>query len=247
MKMKHALFTTLKVLVVSVILTLVSCDVPWLDPIDGGGKGGTNPPTNVDCRMEGTIVKVPCGVGVYGDLWIQTQNGDLLQPVEQSFQTLNPIALNEGDKVKFGYRIKRGPNAFDSAITCLIAIPPHIKITIDCVQVVPQKGCESLLMGDSLSDDNSVHVLEATIVGSQLKLLVGYSGCGVKPASNFDLFWDGNLQESMPLQTRLYLNAKQQEFCQAYFTQELCYDISMLKSMQNGPVKIHIQDKEVIF
>lgn len=247
MKMKHVLLTTLKVLVVGVILTLASCDVPWMDPIDGGGNGGPKPPTNNDCRIEGTIVKVPCGVGVYGDLWIRTKEGVLLQPVEQSFQTLCPIVLHEGDKVKFGYRLKRGPNPFDSAITCLIAIPQHTKIIIDCIQVVPNKGCGSLLLGDSLSDDNSVRVLEATIVGSQLKLLVGYSGCGVKPASNFELFWDGNVQESMPLQTRVYLHAKQQEFCQAYFTQELCYDVRMLKSKQNGSVKIQIQDKEVLF
>lgn len=246
--MKHALFTTLKVLVVGVILSLASCDVPWMDPIDGGGNGGSKPPANNDCRLEGTIVRVPCGLGVYGDLWIRTKDGILLQPVEQSFQTLCPIVLNEGDKVKYGYRIKkRGGNPFDSAITCLIALPSHIKIIVDCIQVVPEKGCTDLLMGDSLADDNSVHVLEAKVVGGQLKLLVGYSGCGTKPASNFNLFWDGNMQESMPLQTRVYLNAKQQEFCQAYFTQELCYDIRMLKNKHNGPIKVFIQDKEVLF
>ncbi len=247
MKMKNVIFATLRVLVVGVILTLASCDVPWMDPIEGGGNGGPKPPTNNDCRLEGTIVKVPCGVGVYGDLWIRTKDGILLQPVEQSFQTLCPIVLNEGDKVKFGYRIKRGGNPFDSAITCLIAIPAHVKIIVDCIQVVPEKGCAALLKGDSLVDDNSVRVLEASVSGGQLKLLVGYSGCGTKPASNFELFWDGNVQESMPLQTRLYLNAKQQEFCQAYFTQELCYDIRALKSKNSGPIKVKIQDKEVVY
>lgn len=247
MKMKHVLFTTLKVLVVGVILSMASCDVPWMDPIDGGGNGGNKPSTNNDCRLEGTIVRVPCGVGIYGDLWIQTKDGILLQPVEQSFQTLCPIVLNEGDKVKYGYRIKRGGNPFDSAITCLIAIPSHIKIIVDCIQVVPNKNCASLLIGNTPTDDLSVRVLEASISGNQLKLLVGYSGCSEKPASNFDLFWDGNMQESSPLQTTVYLKAKKEEFCQAYFTQELCYDIRMLKNKHNGTIKVHIQDKEVLF
>lgn len=247
MKMKNLFITALKVLAVSLTFALTSCDAPWFDPIEGGGMGGEKPPVKNQCSLEGTMVRVMCGVGVYGDLWIQTKDGKLLQPVEQSFQTLCPLVFAEGDKVKFGYRVKRGATTFDSVTTCLAALPPHTKVIVDCINVVPSNGCGSLMISDSLSDDNSVHVLEAKIVGNKLKLRVGYSGCNEQPASNFNLYWSGDVQESLPLQTRIYLQAKERQFCQAYFTQELCYDLSLLKSKHNQPIKVKIQDQEIVF
>lgn len=251
MKIKHSLFTAVKLTAVAFMLTLASCDSPWFDPIDdGGGNGGGKPPVIQDCNVTGTMVRVICGASIYDGLWIRTDNGKLLQPCQQSFQTLCPIVLKEGDRVKFSYRELKGPSPCDEMITCAAVNPPHKTVIIDCINGLSGKP----LPVDSLSgkigklvigqpvDNASVHVLSAGLKNDLLTLMVGYSGCSEHDAKDFSLIWDGNVHESSPAQVYFSIDESRKEACQAYFTQELTFDISEVRKNTTGPIIIHIKD-----
>lgn len=251
MKRTFNLSATLKVLVLMFGLSLTACDNPIFDPIDpwkgggGNGGGGKNPDTITDCRVTGKMVRVPCGVSIYDGLWIQTSDGKLYQPCAQSFQTLCPILLEEGDVVKFSYRNLKGGSVCDSMITCMIALPPHQSVVIDCINRTAT-STPSLLIDSSAQHDNSINVLNATVVGNTLKIKIGYSGCNVKSADKFKLYWDGSLAKSNPAKAYLALVDLEPQACMAYFTQELEYDISLLK-MYGSPIELNLQNITVLY
>ncbi|MBP9186607.1 MAG: hypothetical protein KBE91_12010 [Bacteroidia bacterium] len=250
MILKKTLLNTVKILTVIAVFIVSSCNNPIFDPIDkDGGWCGTKPPINTSCNTTGTIVSVTCGTGVLGNLWIKVDGSNdlLIQPCEQSFQTFAPLVFSEGDRVKFSYSELTKPGECDQQITCLAALPYHKKTILHCITKIPNTDCGSIIINKNATYDNTVSILNASLTGSTLTLKIGYSGCNEQPKSNFELQWNGDLLESLPLQTTLFLNSKNRQMCQAYFTQELCFDISKLKANQNQTVKVKIQDSEVIF
>lgn len=244
MKKLFNLSAALKVLVLMLSFSLVSCDNPWFDP-DLGNGGGSKPPVIQDCNIFGTVEKVTCGVGYYGDLWIRTDKGELLQPCEQSFQTLVPIILSPGDKVKIGYRVLNKPNRCDSLITCLIALPPHQSVVIDCITKI-EAGVPKLKINPNVTADN-VNIERVELAGDILKVKVGYSGCSEKPNSHFSLFWDGKLDNRIQPEVNLFVEDDAPESCQAYFTTQLQFDIRELKNRFNGSLKINIGQYTLIY
>lgn len=251
MKMKRSLITAVKVMAVAFMFTFASCDSPWFDPIDdGGGNGGGKPPVITDCNVNGTMVRVTCGTSIYDNLWIRTDNGKLLRPCDQSFQTICAIELKEGQRVKFSYREINGTSPCDGMITCMATLPVHKSVIIDCINGLsgkplpvdsPAVSTGKLVIG-STTDNPSVHVLSAGIEGNLLKLSVGYSGCSKHEAKDFSLTWNGNVMESYPARVYLYIDESKKEMCQAYFITDLTFDISDLRKNNQGPLLIHIKD-----
>lgn len=245
MKIHANLPFAIKVMALVLTLSLSACDNPFFEDGDWGNKPDKNKPS-ATCTISGTMVRVQCGVSIYDGLWIRTKEGKLLQPCSQSFQTLCPIVLAEGDEVKFSYRTQKGTSSCDSMITCMVALPPHQSVIIDCITRVGPVA-PSLQIDEQAQHDNSVQVLDAQLSGNIIKLKVGYSGCAVKPASQFKLLWNGSFKESNPVQVDLFLNDMKPEACQAYFTQELEFDISILKASGVRPLKINLQQFSVTY
>lgn len=246
MRTVNKMHTALRVLAVALVVFFSACN-PFGDDEPGGGGGG-KPPVQTDCNMTGTMVRVLCGVSIYDNLWIKTDNGKLIQPCEQSFQTFVALDFKEGDRVQFSYRKIKGTSPCDEMITCAAATPEHTSAVIDCIRVTDPVGgnCGTLVTKEA-PEGGYVSVLEAAVSGNMLKLKIGYSGCSEMPDDEFKLSWNGALAKSIPAQAQLEINSNRIEMCQAYFTKHICFDISEIKRLANQPVKLTIQDKEIIF
>lgn len=251
MKSVHLFATAFRVFAVAAMLLTSACNHPlfdWEEPGGGGGKPGH--PVVTDCKVRGKVVRVMCGTSIYDNFWIQTPDGKYYRPCEQSFQTLCPIGLKEGDHVMFSYRKLPNCKSCDDKITCLAALPPFTNVVIDCIQVLPQTDCEALVLDRNVSSENNyLHVINAAVEGRFLKLKIGYSGCNVLPKSAFRLSWTGAFAKSLPPQADLFVNINgvTPTVCQAYFTTDLCFDVSSLKSSSSQPVQINIGGHQILF
>lgn len=238
----------LRVLAITVILGLTACNNPFFDWDEpGGGKPGKPPVVN-DCSQSGKMVAITCGPSIYGNLWIQAENNEYLRPCDQSFQTLLPIDLKEGDQVKFSYRKINNCTACKNKITCSAVVPKHTHVIIDCINVVPSAECPALTFEENAGKENYIHVINAAMDGRFLKLKIGYGGCGKLPNEAFKLSWNGSFAKSLPAQVWLFpgMNVTP-TVCQAYFTTELCYDVSSLKANYNGQLQINIGEHSILF
>ncbi len=247
--MNHRFVTFL----VAFVLLFASCDNPIFDP-GGEGNGGGKPkdPPSTDCSIKGTMVRVLCASGIYGDLWIKTDNGKYLQPCEQSFMTTVSIELKEGDRVEFGYA-KQGKSSCDNdKIRCLAALPEHQSISLSCIRVIDTKpigDCPSLVVDHTNYPENVIQVLESKMDGNLLKLKVGYSGCSQVDNEDFLLSWKGEIQESYPARALLQLSSPfitDGITCQAYFTNDLCFDVAAITKLNQGAIYLNIGTDNIL-
>lgn len=254
MKKVTSLPIALRVLAITVILGLTACNNPffdWEEPGNGGGKPG-KPPVVTDCKQSGKMVTIACGPSIYGNLWIQTESNEYLRPCDQSFQTIAALDLKEGDDVKFSYRKINNCTKCKKQVTCSATIPQHTHVIIDCISVTnpPSAECPSLVVDENAHKETSyVHVISAVADGNFIKLKVGYSGCSILPKEAFKLSWNGSFAKSLPPQVWLFpgLNVPT-TLCQAYFTTELCFDATMLRSNSSSKqVEVHIGDQTILF
>ena len=240
---------------VAFVLIFASCDNPIFDPGgDGGGNGKPKDPPATTCSVKGTIVRVTCGFGVYGDLWIKTDNGKYLQPCEQSFMPQVPVDVKEGDQVEFGYRVQKESSCYSDEIRCLAALPEYQSVTITCIRVIDTKPidtCPKIVIDPTDYESRFIQILESEMDGNLLKVKVGYSGCNMVENADFTLSWKGEVAESNPSQARLQLfspKVAEGNVCQAYFTNDLCFDVSAVKAQtSSGRVRLQIGDHEILF
>ena len=252
--MKKAILMMKPMVILAMIfsLTLGSCKKGWFDEENGhGGGGGNGGGGNTPIKVTGMIEKVGCGKSIYGEnLWIRTDAGELLQPCAQSFMTLCPIALKEGDRVEVLYRKYTG-NMQGFEIYCKVAYFPHTKVVVDFISVIEdkQKTCAPVLITPDYDklETGGVQVLSATITGSKLMLELGFSGCDNNTQS-FQLVGKPTERNDMLTYDLKVINTKPQ-MCAAYFTEKLCYDLSSLKATIDGFIRINIAgvDHEIIF
>lgn len=243
---------TLTIAFVVFVLGFTACENPY-DP-DGGFKPDT---TATDCKVMATVVRMPYGSSIYGNLWLKTDDGKFYLPCEQSFITICPIDIKEGDRVKFSYRklpenkdcLKDNPE-----LNVRDVIPLNYQsVTIDCLQTIVRCGtpppCSGLVIDYKDYPKNYITVLESNIIGNELKLKVGYSGCSALPNSSFKLAWKKFLGKSLPLQTELQFVIEDVNLytCQAYFTNDLCFDISAIRDLTKEPVLIAIGENNILF
>lgn len=256
MKTIQTLNYKLATFLVAFVLLFASCDNPIFDPGgDGGGNGKPKDPPPTDCSIKGTMVRVTCGFGIYGELWIKTDNGKYLQPCEQSFIPQVPVIPQEGDRVEFGYK-KLDKSLCDQShlIRCMAALPGHQSVAISCMRIIsskPVETCPKVVVDHTNYGVTGIQILESKIEGNLLKLKVGYSGCNMVENEDFSLSWKGAFMESNPPIARLQLfspKVAKGNVCQAYFTNDLCFDLSTIKQPTSSLiVKLQIGDHEILF
>ncbi len=241
---------------VAFVLLFASCDNPIFDPGgEGNGNGKPKDPPPTDCSIKGTMVRVPCAFGIYGDLWIKTDNGKYLQPCEQSFMTLVAMELKDGDRVEFGYKKEAKSLCDDTKIRCQAALPMHESVTINCLRVIstqPIETCPQIVVDFTNYGENGIQILESSMEGSLLKLKVGYGGCAPIESKDFSLSWRNEFAKSNPPQTTLQLfSAKVMEgiACDAYFTTELCFDVAAIRATVKtaDPIQLNIGEHQILF
>lgn len=225
-------------------LSFTSCKKGWWgyeEENGGGGKGGGG--NGNKTHVQGTIYSQGCGISIYGDgLWIKLDNGTLLQPCSQSFKTLCPIILHEGDRVELSYSGYNGDYP-DFQPYCDMMMFPFKRVTIDFINVIqkPVSECTPITLPDNYDqlDQAMVNIGDASIIGTSLKLNIGFSGCS-KKVERFGLA--GKLISSKgTLVYEIKLTDSSPEMCQAYFTDDVCFDLQSLRNpVSSAGVKIKL-------
>ncbi|TAF34101.1 MAG: hypothetical protein EAZ57_03885 [Cytophagales bacterium] len=97
-----------------------------------------DPLPNANCFKEATVISNTCATGLWGDKWLQLEDGTILQPFSTVDGFSVPQSLQEGAKVKIGYVDTFRDGRYDKQVTCL-AIPPYeadAVIKINCFEMV---------------------------------------------------------------------------------------------------------------
>lgn len=185
------------------------------------------------CNLTGTIVDAKSIVPTCNGKLIKTADGKLLDPVNQE-----KIAnLNAGSKVWYSY-----VEVQTFAASCTGATP----VELTCLTwnwCGTPTGCTPITVDNSLQPGYGVNVLSATLDGNCLKLKVGQSGCS-DHTELLQLVWNGSYKKSSPAMVDLFVHDPKPEMCEAYFTNEISFDLSKLKSGVNGPITIQINGLE---
>ncbi len=249
--MRKLILTMKPIVLLAMILSLSlsSCKKGWwgYDEENGNGNGGGN---NVSIAAKGTVVYQGCGLSIYGkNLWIKLDDGTLLQPCAQSFQTLCPIILHEGDRVDLKYSKYTG-NTQSFEIYCKIANFRFTRATIDFINVLNDNNCKIIDFPSNYDNLNTANtnIMGAKIEGSKLTLNIGFSGCSNSAKERFKLVAKPTVDSDM-MTYEVKLTDEKEELCQAYFTDDICFDISPMKHLIDGKVRIRIVgfDKEFIY
>jgi hypothetical protein len=242
--MKKTMLMMKPIMILALILSLgfTSCKKGWWGYEEGGGNGGHNGGGNT-ALVKGTMVIQNCGLSIYGkSLWIKTDDGQLLQPCEQSFQTLCPIDLKEGDRVEFKYHKYTGSlNGFE--IYCKMAHFYFTRATIDFINVIKTNSeCSPVSISKDFDQLNmaGVNILNAKIENNKLVLNIGFSGCD-NATKRFQLIAK-ELPNAGPIPAfEVKMIDDNTQMCQAYFTKEICYDLTTLKNpVSSKVVSIHL-------
>jgi hypothetical protein len=211
-------------------LSLAGCKKGWWDSEEGGnGKLGSGKQT-----VKGTMVSVLCGISIYNDLWIKTDDGTLLQPCKQTVD--NIVQLAEGDRVEIQYSIFNGKSELDERVICMAALPPHKRVTINYIAKISSKNsCTPLIIipnGGNHGDikNKSIFINSAKMNGSCLEINISYSGCN-NHSKNIQLIGNGELSPYYGQPTYLVeLVDTKPQMCEALFTDQVAYNMSALKA-----------------
>lgn len=180
-----------------------------------------------DCAHLGTIrLSSSCNVK-----YIEADNKDHYEPVNQVILD----GYNAGEKIRFSYI-----PVLTLAATCSGSIP----VQVNCISRTSEPDpttCTPLIIGynDIMPAPNgAIHVQEARIEGNCLKLKIGFSGCDAN-TGRIALLWDGKFHGPAP-HVNLVLVDNQPQACNAYFTKEVSFDLSMIKQSEQGQTPIHV-------
>lgn len=241
--MKRVVFLSKSFVILAMMLSLVftSCKKGWWGDEDGPGKGGNNGGGN-NAIVKGTIIKFDCGASYYGNnYWIRTDDGKLLQPCDQSFVTFCGIILKEGDRVEFKYSKYIG-SIKDYEVFCKSNIV-FSRVTIDFINVInTNSSCLPVSISKDFDQLNiaGVNIMNAKIENNKLVLNIGFSGCD-NATKRFQLIAK-ELPNAGPIPAfEVKMTDDNTQMCQAYFTMEICYDLTPLKNpVSSKVVSIHL-------
>ena len=232
------------ILILAIILTIgfSGCKKNWFNFEENSGSTGSGGSTNTGniIYAKGTVVNFECGKSIYNDgnnLWIKLDDGQMLQPCEQTFKTIAAIVLHDGDKVELKYH-KYAGSITGFEFYCKIANFNYTRASIDYIGTIGSSTTASCPNVNISKDyDNQVlasaNITDAKLVGTELQLNIGYSGCSKNP-KRFGMIAK-LLPTAGPLpvyEIKLIDNAP--EMCMAAFTDIVCYDLSALKNLSNS-------------
>lgn len=250
--MKKTILKMKPIIILAMILSLgiTSCKKGWWGYEDGPGGGGNGGGNDSKTHVQGTVYGQECGLGIYGNgLWIRLDDGTLLQPCDQSFQTLVPIELNEGDRVELSCSSYKGSYpSFEK--DCKIKVISFKRATIDFINVLGGKtdGCKPIPILENFEERDAamVNILDAKVVDSKLKLHIGFGGCSPNN-KRFSAIALLNYSNDIPTYEIKLVDANP-ELCQAYFTDDLCFDLeSIRKPSSSKRVRVILSGSNQIF
>ncbi|MCF8254957.1 MAG: hypothetical protein K9H61_12140 [Bacteroidia bacterium] len=239
--MKKLLGNGKPLLLLTIILGLSfsSCTKDWWGHEGGNGHGGGN---NEPAVLKGTVVYQACGLSIYGNrLWIQLDNGTLLQPCAQSFESLVPIELHQGERVELRYSNYTGDyNSFE--IYCKMAYFPFTRATIDYIKVLDNGNCLNIEVKSDYENHSAamVNILDAQQEGMLLNIKFGFSGCSNSAKDRFQVIAKPLTTKPNEITYEIKFIDKREELCQAYFTSNQCLDISKLKKSKDEIITIKL-------
>lgn len=249
--MKKTMLWMKPIVILALILSigLTSCKKGWWGNEEGGGGTGNTGGGNTGL-VKGTVVMQGCGLSIYGkNLWIKTDDGQLLQPCEQSFVTLCAINLKEGDRVEIKYHKYTGSlNGFE--FYCKMAYFYFTRVTIDFLNIIQtNNNCSAVTIPKNydLLNAAGVNIIDGKMVEGKLYLNIGFSGCD-NSTKRFKLVakeWP----VAGPIPTfEVKIVEQDPQMCQAYFTKEVCFDVASLKNpLSSSYVIMHLVGSDKVF
>lgn len=201
--MKKLLALTVEITVLAVFALVITLSACRKDP--------RNPDQEKNCREDGTVTKVACGVGHYGNLWIRLDNGTYLQPCESDVN----ITLQEGQRVKIGYTTIKRNSCYQDKPRCEAVVPPAEKIRLTCLKVTKEP------IGEELCTHKGI-LREHTDPGSNcfVRLIEKADGSLIEPISQKELYSVG-LQVDAPVYYSYTLSNYRGTNCTNYQAVEL--------------------------
>ncbi len=137
------IFKTALLLAFLLVTGLSGChERECVEPIGfcGTGTGSGACDTYVTVRSSG------CGTGLWGNLWLQLENGAYLQPWDGP-QGLP--AVTAGQRLKISYQVMKRDHRYDQVITCQALTPKADAIRITCFDTLPPAcGTEATVVMD---------------------------------------------------------------------------------------------------
>lgn len=109
-----------------------------------------------NCTVNATVRNNICGVGLWGALVLELENGTILQPWSSSDDAIAQLKLKPNQKIKIGYKEVNKDSRYDNTPVCL-AFGPYadkIKAAIDI-------NCITLI-GEPI--DETIYTVEAEVV-----------------------------------------------------------------------------------
>ncbi len=92
---------------------------------------------------------------------------------------------------------------------------------------------------DQVKDVKSISIIdEPAISDNCLTMKLGYSGCNA--GHEFEMIGDGTIGKSLPIVTNFKFSDKNQQLCEAYWTDTIQFDLTELKSFFRGEDKVRI-------
>ena len=201
-----------------------------------------------DCGVTATVrVHLRCGTPPPPDplpMNFELADGTILEVSNPEF--LRGRNLQEGDVVKICFdEINVRPS---NSLAAGGDDEQNRTVKLNCVQLLrrgatPEETCR-LLLKSRTPDGMPLRVENAWVEGQNIKLAVGYSGCGRRP-QDFQLYWTGDVMESMPVQTSLLLRDNLDgATCDMYVTDTLCFDVTPLHEINEREVILRLNDRD---
>ncbi|MDP1725342.1 MAG: hypothetical protein Q8M15_01060 [Bacteroidota bacterium] len=223
------------------VLSQSACKKGWLDWLKN--EPDKKPPISRSTSVTGSMVRVICGVSIYDNLWIKTDEGKYLQPCEQSFLTFAALYFKEGDRVKVDYRPSVNATHCDTMITCTAINPVHQRVIIDAINKIPDTNCSPIQIVNNYSTITKAqsNIMFAEVQNNCLRIKMGFSGCDAN-TKRFQVVCDGTTHVLNGTPTYLVkITDINPQMCQAYFEDEISCDISAFKrtgSVNNMVIKL---------
>lgn len=223
------------------VLSQSACKKGWLDWLKN--EPDKKPPISQTTNVSGTMVRVICGVSIYDNLWIKTDDGKYLAPCEQSFLTFAALYFKEGDRVKVDYRPCVKTTICDTMITCTAINPVHQRVIIDAINKIADPNCSPIQIVNNYNTVTKAqsNIMFAEVQNNCLRIKMGFSGCNGN-TKRFQVVCDGSTHIQNGIPTYLVkVTDIQPQMCEAYFEDEISSDISAFKKtapVNNAVIKI---------
>jgi len=94
------------------------------------------------CEAFVTVKHLNCGLGIWGGYWLQLDNGEYLQPTENTTHFKN---IHDGDRYRICFEGGKPPITTNAKILCRKALPAAAPIRITFLEVLPKTAASTAI------------------------------------------------------------------------------------------------------